>query len=112
MGNKHIFKTNLNPVVLSLICILSVTVVLSSPPFPVAIVDFHSIITTLQHFLDCGKQNIEGREYSFRLQYICQILSKARNLQLHAEILPHLPTDMVQTAIIFAKALVLELNRL
>lgn len=43
---------------------------------------------------------------------VCQILSKARNVQLHAEILPHLPTDMVQTAIIFAKALVLELNRL
>lgn len=111
MGNKHIFKTNLNPVVLSLIHILSVTALLSSA-FPVVIVDFYCIITTLQHFLDYGKQNIAGREYSFRLQYICQILSKARNLQLHAEILPHLPTDMVQTAIIFAKALVLELNRL
>lgn len=111
MGNKHIFRTNLNPVVLSLMCILSVTVLLSSPPFLI-VVEFHCIITTLQHFLDCGKQNIAGREYSFRLQYICQILSKARNLQLHAEILPHLPTDMVQTAIIFTKALVLELNRL
>lgn len=66
MGNKHIFKTNLNPIVLSLMYVLSVTVLLSTPPFPA--VDFHCIITTLQHFLDCGKQNTAGREYRFRLQ--------------------------------------------
>lgn len=59
MGN-HIFKINLNAVMLSLMNVLSV--LLSSPPFPIAIVDFHCIITTLQQFLECGKQNTAGRE--------------------------------------------------
>lgn len=59
MGNQHIFKINLAAVMLSLMYIFSV--LLSSPPFPI-VVDFHCIITTLQHFLDCGMQNTAGRE--------------------------------------------------
>lgn len=66
MGSKNIFKTHWNTVVLSVMCVLSMTVLLSSLSFRITIVDSHCTIITLQQFLDCGKQNFAGGEHSLR----------------------------------------------